>query len=420
MKKSKAQLIIVLVMLSSLALLAALQISWIIKTARMQEAQFNHTVNTAMNRIIVSLSQKEHLCSEVNRCLKECSPGSCCLAMKNMEEWANIKTVIENDLRLSGINLDFEFDIVDKNTATALKTSRSTYLSETLERILEQSGYRLLIRFPEKKDFLMAQIGYVFVLSIILLLIIALSFIMILRLYKREKQFSSAVVDFINNMAHELKTPLTNISLAVNMISASSKIKSDDKLSSYAGIISSERSKLKEKIDRLLSASFAENGNTENQIVFNALDAIRETAGSFSFPAGEKNGEIKLNSEGSDFRIKGDPARFRIMLGNILDNSLKYSGNAPEVNINLKKSKGNLIIDISDNGPGIPEKYYKKVFEKFFRVPSGNVHKTEGFGLGLYQARQIALQMNGDISISRNTVNGLTVSITIPLAGEDE
>lgn len=420
MKKSRTQLILLLITISSLFLLGVMQIAWIFKTARMQEAQFNHTIDMAMNRIIESLSTRKQLCTEVSKCLMACDSGSCCLVMKNMEEWAGIKEVIENDLKFYGINLDFEFDIVDLNRVSSIKPVKATYLSETLEKILEQSGYRLLIRFPEKRDFLLAQIGYIFVLSIFLLLITTLSIIMIYRLYKREKKFSEGVVDFINTMAHELKTPLTNISLAVNMISKNNKIAGDEKLFSYLNIISTERSNLKEKIDHLLSSSITETGEAVNPCIFNAADLTSETVKDFTFRAHEKGGNIIITSEGSDFTIKGDPGQFQIMLGNILDNSLKYCTGKPEINIMLKSAEGKLILEIADNGPGIPEEYHNKVFEKYFRLPAGVIQKAEGFGLGLYQSRQIVRQMKGNITISAGKETGLKIIISLPIYKNDE
>ncbi|NMC40397.1 MAG: HAMP domain-containing histidine kinase [Bacteroidales bacterium] len=420
MKKSRTQLILLLITISSLFLLGVMQIAWIFKTARMQEAQFNHTIDMAMNRIIESLSTRKQLCNEVSKCLMACDSGSCCLAMKDMEEWAGIKEVIENDLKFYGINLDFEFDIVDLNRVSSIKPVKATYLSETLEKILEQSGYRLLIRFPEKRDFLLAQIGYIFVLSIFLLLITTLSIIMIYRLYKREKKFSEGVVDFINTMAHELKTPLTNISLAVNMISKNNKIAGDEKLFSYLNIISTERSNLKEKIDHLLSSSITETGEAVNTCIFNAADLTSETVKDFTFRAHEKGGDIIITSEGSDFTIKGDPGQYQIMLGNILDNSLKYCSGKPEINIMLKSTDGKLILEIADNGPGIPEEYHNKVFEKYFRLPAGVIQKAEGFGLGLYQSRQIVRQMKGNITISAGKETGLKIIISLPIYKNDE
>ncbi|NSW93861.1 MAG: HAMP domain-containing histidine kinase [Bacteroidales bacterium] len=415
MKKSHTQLFLLLITLSSLILLASLQIAWIFKTARMQEAQFNHTVDMAMNRIIESLSRQDQLCREVSKCLMKCDSGSCCLVMKDMEQWKDIKKVIENDLQYFGINLDFEFDIVDITSNSAVQNVKGTYLSNTLEKILEQSGYRLLIRFPGKREFLVAQIGYIFVLSIFLLLIISLSILMIYKLYRREKQFSEGVVDFINNMAHELKTPVTNISLAVNMMSKNRKISDDKKLSSYCSIVTAEKSKLSERIDKLLASSFTESGIELKEMVFNPFPVIEETINNYIFQAREKGGNIKLVSEGKEFSLKGDPEQFSIAVGNIIDNSLKYCSNQPEILIHIKSSGDHLIIEISDNGPGIPQEYQKKIFDKYFRIPSGDLQKKEGFGLGLYHSQQIIKKMKGKITVNSMKGNGLKVTIELPL-----
>jgi len=420
MKRTKFQLILLLITLSSLVLLAGIQVAWLIKAARMQEAQFNHTVDMAMNRIIESLSNEKHICSEVSRCLMSDKSGSCFMMMKNREEWANIKTVIQNDLKYFGINLDFEFDIVDINAGTSFKQGKGTYLSDNLEKILEQSGYKLLIRFPEKRDFLVAQIGKVFIISIILLIIISLSFIMIYRFYRREKQFSASIADFINNMTHEFKTPLTNISLAINMISKSDKIAGDPKLAFYSDVIRTEHSKLRERTDSLLRSSFRENGILMKSIIFDAKAAVEETVQSFILRASEKGGSVSLKCEGENFLIKGDPDQFRIVIGNIIDNSLKYCTVEPRVLVNLKSDGRQAIIETEDNGPGIPPQYHRQVFDKYFRVPSGDIHKTDGFGLGLYHARQITGLMGGRIRIGSRKEDGLKVILEFPLVKDND
>jgi two-component system phosphate regulon sensor histidine kinase PhoR len=420
MKRSKIQIILLLITLSSLVLLAGIQVVWLIKSARMQEAQFNHTVGMAMNRIIESLSNEKNICHEVNKCLMSGESGSCYLMMKNREEWKNIKTVIENDLKFFGINLDFEFDIVDINAEPSFSPGKATYLSNNLEKILEQSGYKLLIRFPGKRDFLIAQIGKVFVFSIILLVVITLSFIMIYRLYRREKQFSASIADFINNMTHEFKTPLTNISLANNMISKSDKVAGDSKLAFYSEIIRTEHSKLRERTDSLLRSSFQENGVITKKIIFDASAVVEESVNSFNIRAIENGGTIKLKKEGENFNIKGDPDQFRIVITNIIDNSLKYCTCAPEILAGIKSQGRHLIIEIEDNGPGIQPEFHNQVFEKYFRVPSGDVHRTDGFGLGLYHARQITIRMGGRIRISGRKAGGLKVTLEFPLVKIDE
>jgi two-component system phosphate regulon sensor histidine kinase PhoR len=252
MKKSKFQLSLLILTLSCLVSLVGIQIISIFKAARMQEAQFNYSVNMAMNRIIDNLARDKAICREVSNCLRGDASGSCYLMMKNREEWANMGTMIKNDLKYYGINLDFEFDIAEIKSDSSKKPNSGVYFSNDLENALQQSGYELRIKFPEKRDFILAQIGYVFIFSIALLFLVTLSFILIFNYYKKEKRLTENIVDFINNLTHEFKTPLTNIALANSMIAKTDQIERDEKLTFYSQVIKTENDKLKQRVEELL------------------------------------------------------------------------------------------------------------------------------------------------------------------------
>ena len=240
--------------------LVAIQINWILKAAKMQEAQFNHSVNMAMNRIVENLAMDQAICKEVTNCMREDKGGSCYLMMKNREEWSNIGSMIRKDLKFYGISLDFEFDIIESKLVNNSTPVKSVYFSDDLVNALQQTGYELRIKFPEKRDFILAQIGYIFIFSIVLLILVTLSFIMIFGYYKREKKLTENIVDFVNNMTHEFKTPLTNIALANSMISKSETVEQNKKLSFYSQVIKAEHDKLKQRVEELLKTSFSETG----------------------------------------------------------------------------------------------------------------------------------------------------------------
>ena len=273
MKNSRFQLILLILTLACLVGLVGIQIAGILKAAQMQEAQFNHSVDMAMNRIIENLSMDQAMCREVSNCLLACKSGSCCKMMRNRKEWVNIDSAIKNDLKYYGINLDFEFDIVDKKPGLHNQHSNSIYFSSDLEKALQKSGFELSIRFPEKRDFIKAQIGYIFIFSIALLILVTLSFIMIFGFYKKEKKLSENIVDFINNITHEFKTPLTNIALANSMISKAIKVEEDEKLTFYTQVIKSEHQKLKQRVEELLKTSFSESGGTSVQRIYRCFNS---------------------------------------------------------------------------------------------------------------------------------------------------
>ncbi len=420
MKKSGIQLTILIMAFGALLALTGIQFSWILKAARVQEAQFSHSVEMAMNRIVENLTRNEEICSEVNNCLREGRYESCMLVMKTREEWADIQSMIRQDLNFYGIGLDFEFDIVGADQAAKITRTKNTYLSNGLEEMLEKSGYKLSLRFPEKRDFILAQMGDIFIFSMLLLFLISISFIIIYNYYRRERFLSESIVDFVNNVTHEFKTPLTNISLANSMLSKSEKVENDEKLSFYTNVIKTEQSKLNEKVEKLLKTDFADIDRSLPAEEIDAGAAVEDIAETFRVQVEQKGGKIAIERAGDRFTVTGNTDLFHIALGNLIDNAVKYSGQRPEILIRLTSGDQKLHIVIEDNGPGITKEYREKVFEKYFRVPEGNIHSVDGFGLGLYQVRGIISGMRGNIRIVNRKEGGLTVTLELPLAAKND
>jgi two-component system phosphate regulon sensor histidine kinase PhoR len=416
MKKSKLQLTVLIVTLACLVSLVGIQINWILKAAKMQEAQFSHSVNMAMSRIIENLAEDKAMCKEVTNCMREGNAGSCYFMMKNREEWANIGSIIKKDLKYYGITLDFEFDIIDSKLDQNTESIKSVYFSDDMADALEQTGYELRIKFPEKRDFIIAQIGYIFIISIVLLALVTLSFIMIFGFFKKERRLTENIVDFVNNMTHEFKTPLTNIALANSMISKSETVEQNKKLSFYSHIIKTEHDKLKQRVEELLKTSFSETGAPPLNEVIDVSQAIENVIETYSVQINEKGGKITFNKEGRDFNIKGNIDLFHIVLGNIVDNSIKYCKSSPEIDIYLTAKNKKVEVEISDNGIGIAKNQQTQIFGKYYRITSGDVHDNNGFGLGLYHVKNIVTKMRGSIKVYGSKGKGSKFSLEFPIA----
>ncbi len=416
MKKSKIQLSLLVVTLMCLVALVAIQITGILRSARMQETQFNHSVSMAMNRIVENMARDQAICKEVSNCMREGNAASCYLMMKNREEWANMDSIIKNDLKFYGINLDFEFDITEAIPDKTLKQNSSIYFSDDLKNALKQSGYELRIKFPEKRDFIIAQIGYIFIFSIVLLALVSLSFLMIFNYYKKEKKLTENIVDFINNMTHEFKTPLTNIALANSMISKSEIVESNEKLIFYSHIIKTEHDKLKQRVEELLNTSFSETGEPDLSESIDISLVIENVIETFSVQIKEKGGSIVLNKEEGDYYVYGNIDLFHIAVGNLVDNAIKYCTTNPAISIKLSSKNNTTSIDISDNGIGIPKDQQLHIFDKYFRIPTGNVHDNKGFGLGLYHVKNIVAKMGGKIKVASTKGKGSCLTIEFPIS----
>jgi two-component system phosphate regulon sensor histidine kinase PhoR len=414
MKKSKFQLSLLILTLTCLVFLVGIQIGWILKAAKMQEAQFNHSVNMAMNRIVENLARDKAICKEVSNCLREGSTGSCYLMMKNREEWANMGSMIKKDLTYYGIDLDFEFDITEIKSDSVKKNNSGVYFSNDLENALQQSGYELRIKFPEKRDFIIAQIGYIFIFSIALLALVTLSFILIFGYYKKEKRLTENIVDFINNMTHEFKTPLTNIALANSMISKSETVEKDEKLTFYSQVIKTEHYKLKQRVEELLKTSFSETGTPVFNESIDVSLVIENVIMTYSVQIREKGGSFHFKKEGENFNVNGNLDLFHIAMGNIVDNAIRYCVKIPEIDISLTSKNDIIIIEVSDNGIGISKDQQPLIFGKYYRVPTGNIRDNDGFGLGLYHVKNIITKMGGKIRVTSSKGKGSRFSIEFP------
>jgi len=416
MRRKNLQLALLILTITSLVLLVGIQINWILKSARMQEAQFNHSVTLAMNRIVENLSQNQEICQEMNNCLRAGNSHSCYLLMRNQMEWASLDTLIRNDLQYYNINLDYEFDIVEKGVIAEPVSNGNIYKNGNLEKVLNNSGYELRLRFPERSEFIKAQIGYIFISSIALLFLVSVSFILIYKFYRREKKLTGNIIDFINNMTHEFKTPLTNISLANSMISKNEFVERDEKLASYTKVIRDEHKRLKDKVEVLLKATITDSGQSTGTETFNAAEEIKNVADSFFVRINERNGSLKINSSGANFSISGNIEMFQIAIGNLIDNAIRYCNKPPVININIDSFREIVTISIEDNGIGISKDNIPQIFEKFYRVPTGDIHDNEGFGLGLYFVKKTISQMKGIISVSSQSGDGSIFKIELPIS----
>jgi len=413
MKRSKFRLSLLVLTLACLIALIGIQIGWIVKAARMQESQFNYSVNMAMNRIVENLARERAICGEVSNCLREGKNSSCYIMMKNREEWTNMGSMIKRDLRYYGIDLDFEFDISQIKPGLNKQQHNGVYVSNDLEKALQQSGYELSIKFPEKRDFIIAQIGYIFVFSIALLVLVTLSFIMVFGYYRKEKRLSENIVDFVNNMTHEFKTPLTNISLANSMISKADPVEKDEKLTFYSQVIKTEHDKLKQRVEELLKTSFSETGSPAYTEIINVSVIIENIIETYSVQIRQKNGTFSFRKQGENFTVTGNLDMFQIAIGNIIDNSIKYCTSAPEISI-LLASDNDISIEISDNGIGMAKDQLSLIFDKYYRIPTGNIHEINGFGLGLFHVKNIITKMGGKIKVTSIKGKGTTFSIELP------
>lgn len=420
MKNKRLQVILIITTFVSLLALVAIQVFWIVKAANIQEKQFTHSVKLAMAMIVDNLAEDESICNEVADCIGKGGKTSCYKSMYNQIEWAKVDSIVKNALDVYNINTSYEFDIVDTRKDEDYNVCKKTYFSKNLDNILLQNAVELKIRFPKKSEFIAAQIGVIFISSILLIILISISFLTILKYYKREKRLYNNTRDFINNITHEFKTPITNIALANSMISKNEKVKVDTKLAQYSGIIKLEHKKLKNRVEGLLDIARLENGQNDSCETINICNLIQCTVDSYQVQVQQMKGTIEYTKASDLCTVSADKEQFQVAISNLIDNAIKYCDKEPIIHLKTYNKSNEIIIEIEDNGIGIKPEHQKQIFEKYYRVPTGDLHNVKGFGIGLSTVKTIIESYNGSIHVESKPNKGTRFIVKLPYCKETE
>jgi two-component system, OmpR family, phosphate regulon sensor histidine kinase PhoR len=283
---------------------------------------------------------------------------------------------------------------------------------------MEDNNYRLLfeyfIDFTDKKMMLLKQTAVSFSLSILSILFVIVIYIVTYRNLREEKRLSDLKTDFINNMTHELKTPLSTITVAGKTLEIDKVRKDDSKILETARMIGKQSIHLNQLINMILEISMWERTQFELEKKPSDIgEVMKDIEDSFRHGCGHSAAvETVYDLNGVNMEI--DIVYFTTMINNLLSNAVKYSDDSPEIKIEAVAIDSRLTISVSDNGIGISKTDQKHIFEKFYRASTGNIHKFKGLGLGLYYVRRIAEAHGGYVTVSSRPGKGSTFSIILP------
>jgi two-component system phosphate regulon sensor histidine kinase PhoR len=418
----------IFIAISSMALFIVLiiQVNWILQTAQIKEEFFNEKANMVLARTTDALRSDKETCRKVEACVDNSeNPGSA--AKLGKDEVHKIDSLFNYYMRYYNFHIGYTFVVAKPRSIPTTKgSSFANYVyNKSLEDADNTRPIELKLIFPGKKQFIMAEMGTLFITSVILILVVLVMFWRTVLSLLKEKKISEHTTDFLNNMTHEFKTPLTNIALAGKMILKDSMTRQEDKIKHYSEIILEENEKLRLQVEQVLSMTALERGEIplqKTELDFHRL--ISDSLKHISIQIEHKQGNLKLSLDAERFVITGDKTHLTNALCNLIDNAIKYSGGKPELSIQTSNANQHLVIVITDKGIGIEKEYHKKVFDKFFRVPTGDVHDVKGFGLGLAYIKKIVELHGGTIELQSEkarelsagvfTQAGTTFTITLP------
>ncbi|VXB87682.1 Two-component system, OmpR family, phosphate regulon sensor histidine kinase PhoR [Flavobacterium sp. 9R] len=345
-------------------------------------------------------------------------------AMPIQERVSNdvLNKLIKKELDENGVNTHFEFGVYSNGLATKIRSENFSYDKDATYStpiFTDNEGtekYKLLVTFPYKKKFLLSDLVSITVLSIIFTLIILIAYTSALNQLIRQRQISEIKTDFINNMTHEFKTPIATINLALDAIRNPKIIEDKDKVFKYLEMIREENKRMHAQVENVLRISKLE--KKELDIIKeskNVEEVIEDAIEHVNLILEDREGKIDLHFEASRTTVLLNDFHFTNVIVNILENAIKYTPSIPKIDIYTENIKDMLLIKVKDNGLGMSKIAQKRVFEKFYREHTGDLHNVKGHGLGLAYVKQIVEDHNGQVYVESEKGKGSTFIIKIPL-----
>jgi two-component system phosphate regulon sensor histidine kinase PhoR len=336
-----------------------------------------------------------------------------------------IDSLVRKELATKNIQLNYDFGIGPANpknstdwifaSNASIKKQKTQFVAALFPNDLHASGQFLHINFADTNGFIWQTMGLNLLGSGVLLLIMIGCFYIAMMTIIKQKKLAEIKNDFINNMTHEFKTPISTISLATQLIQEEPLAAKSESILRYLGIIKDENIRLGQQVERVLQTAQMEREEIVLKKKLVDVHALIKQVADMNAPLLQTHtGALILHLDAQQSQVMVDEVHLSNVLNNLLDNAIKYSPEAPQVDIQTRSDSQGLHVQVSDQGMGIQKEALSAVFEPFYRVPTGNVHNVKGFGLGLSYVKKIVEAHGGQVHVSSKLGVGSTFEITIP------
>ncbi|MFT6749288.1 MAG: two-component system phosphate regulon sensor histidine kinase PhoR [Flavobacterium sp.] len=333
-----------------------------------------------------------------------------------------LQKVVSTELNEYGVKTPFEFNVTSNGMATKIRSEdfkidkNSTYSIPIFVDNENVNKYQLLLTFPQKRKFLFSEIVAITVLSIIFTLLIIIAYANALHQLIKQRQISEIKTDFINNMTHEFKTPIATINLALDAIKNPKVIDDKEKVHRYLQMIRDENKRMHAQVENVLRISKLEKKELDiRKEPLNVQEILEHAIDHVSLIIEDRDGKITTNFQATRNTALLNDVHFTNVLVNVLDNAIKYSPEIPVVTVTTENIKDTIVIKIKDEGSGMSKIAQKRIFEKFYREHTGDIHNVKGHGLGLSYVKRIVEDHDSQIFVESEKGKGSTFIIKIPL-----
>lgn len=396
---------------------------WVRKAFDLREKQFNHSMNIALKNVV----------DEINRCnnsppsnlnpIEQLSSNYYTVNVNSFIDPYQLEEFLRREFRKREITKDFEYGIYDCSNETmvygdyvSLESSLTKKKKTARFPKLDNNNYYFGVYLPTKDAGLVGQMG-IWTFSSLVLLLVVVFFAYTLFIIFKQRRLSAVQKEFINNMTHEFKTPIATIAISAQVLQNPEIATDPQRLKNYADIIQEESSRLRKQVDRVLQMAtlHKEKLNLKLEKV-DLHHLIEQTINGFKLALQKENGEIWCNLKADPATLRIDKMHFTNVLYNLLDNAVKYSEESPRIQVTTANEGKNILMTVTDNGIGISPENLKRIFNRFFRVSTGNLHDVKGFGLGLNYAKEIVEAQGGKVMVRSEVGYGSSFMVSMPVA----
>jgi len=419
MKRRTIRIFVVLALISIIGIVIT-QVYWFNKAYQNNEQEFNKNVNIALKEVVKGILKYNNIFTTPVDPVKQLTPNYFAVMVNDQINAEVLEHYLQTELIKFNIRQGFEYGIYDCTTEKIVyggyvegegifKPNEKNHLPKW-----KGSNYYFTVYFPHKASGIVGQMNlWLYSSAIIIIVVIFFSYSLFVIL--KQRRLSEIQRDFINNMAHEIRTPLATITISAKTLKDPEIANNPQRLLNYATIITDEAIKLKNQVERVLSIADSESAmklNIENVDVHQLILTVSKQLVSNT---DNKKVSFKFEPKAIQFIVSADKMHLSNLIANLMDNSIKYSKEEVEITISTFNNLPNTIeIHFTDNGLGISKDNQKKIFDKFYRVPTGNIHNAKGFGIGLNYVSLIAREHRGSIKVSSVLNSGSTFIVTLP------
>jgi two-component system phosphate regulon sensor histidine kinase PhoR len=337
-----------------------------------------------------------------------------------------VNEVLKKELANRDIPISFELGIIKDSvltnksvTADSLLLKNSNYKVNLYPNRIFQKNAFITVYFPEKDSFIYQTLNWLLVVSLIFSIIVLVTFAASIYFILKQKKISEMKSDFINNMTHEFKTPIATISVAADSITNQKIIENPERIRFYTDMIKKENARMNQQVEDILTIARLEKKDFEfNWKAINLHEVIEDAIESIVLQVEKKGGSIVCELNAGNPVATSDSTHFANLIYNLLDNANKYSLNAPEIKISTTNTAKGVLIVVEDKGIGMTKAVQSRIFERFYRQTTGNVHNVKGFGLGLSYVKAVLEANRGSISVHSEPAKGSRFEVLIPFVRE--